>query len=62
MSKKGDIFMEISDNNNTLVLIIVIVLFTVAFISSALITYKIRRKKSDGKSESHDNDDPEKKG
>ncbi|MCM1507195.1 MAG: hypothetical protein NC177_08695 [Ruminococcus flavefaciens] len=54
--------MEISDNNNTLVLIIVIVLFTVAFISSALITYKIRRKKSAGKSESHDNDNPEKKG
>lgn len=30
-----------------LALIIVIVIFTVTFISSALITYKIRRKKSE---------------
>lgn len=36
--------MEISDN--TLILIVVIVLFTITFISSALITYKIRRKNS----------------
>ncbi|MDE5557838.1 MAG: hypothetical protein K2J32_09175 [Ruminococcus sp.] len=37
--------MQISDK--TLVLIMVIVIFTVTFISSALITYKIRRKKSE---------------
>lgn len=32
--------------NNTLILIILIAVFTVTFISSALITYKIKRKKS----------------
>lgn len=42
--------MKISDN--TLILIIVIVLFTITFVSSALITYKIRRKNSGEKEES----------
>lgn len=39
--------MEISDK--TFLLIMVIAIFTITFISSALITYKIRRKKSENK-------------
>lgn len=36
--------------DKTLILIVVIVLFTLTFVSSALVTYKIRRKKSEKKS------------
>lgn len=43
--------------NKTLILIIVIVLFTVTFISSALITYRIKRKKSVKKSKSDERKD-----
>lgn len=47
--------MENSDK--TLVLIIVIVLFTVTFVSSALITYRIKRKKSAEKPQSAERKD-----
>ncbi len=43
--------------NKTLILIIVIVLFTVTFISSALITYRIKRKKSVKKPKSDERKD-----
>ncbi len=40
--------------SRTVTLIIVIALFTVTFICSAIITYKIRKKKLSGKSERND--------
>ena len=40
--------------SRTVILIFVIALFTVTFISSAIITYKIRKKKFSEKSEQND--------
>lgn len=39
-----------NNSDNTLILIVLIAIFTVTFIISALITYRIRRKKSEIKS------------
>jgi len=45
------------NSDKTLLLIVVVALFTIAFVSSAIITYRIKRKKSIQKSKSTERKD-----